>query len=289
VADQISWTHGKHTIRTGFEFAWQSEELEYKGFGIGNSELQLLPGLPAGAARLLLCPDYPGCSAANSPAPGTNGTSFSNIFNTGTFDSLPSPQTGLIHAFRAGSANIFVQDDFKVTQRLTLNLGLRWEYDGIEWDKYGEAGNVWPSLIQTVPIPGSTPATGTLAGFVVPSNFNLANWPRRPWVVFSKTTTESLPRATRRLTTLLRESGLPGSRPRAIGSSCVGASVISTTILRKGITTSAVTQGTLRVILVPNGQANYFSSFRTALRPDTSGWTPRWVNFANGTSSNLND
>ena len=53
-------------------------------------------------------------------------------------------------------------------QRLTVNLGVRWEYNGLINSRYGNLTNVWPSEINTVPIPGSTPATGTLAGFVVP-------------------------------------------------------------------------------------------------------------------------
>jgi hypothetical protein len=146
-ADQVAWNHGRHTIRAGF----QAERVQ---FDFND------PGPRRGILDFNTFADFLlGLSAAQ------NGTAFSNIsFSEGVAGSLSK-------AYRANNYASFVQDDFKVNPRLTLNLGLRWEINGGVSEGQGRFSSVFPSLA----LAGNTQVAsgGTLAGWVVPSNFGL--------------------------------------------------------------------------------------------------------------------
>jgi len=145
-SEQIAWTHGKHTIRGGFQF-------ERAQFDFND------PGPRRGILLFLSFPDFLlGMSAAQ------NGTLFSNVFlSEGIAGSLSK-------AYRANNYASFVQDDFKLSPRLTLNIGLRWEINGGVSEDQGRFSSVFPSLAQAS---NNQVAAGTLTGWVVPSNFPL--------------------------------------------------------------------------------------------------------------------
>ena len=133
------------------------------------------------------------CSVAN---PGTtNGGTASNI--SLCLFCVRSGPDGIIHGYRSNNISWFAQDDWKVSSRLTLNLGVRWEYDGTLSDKYGNLTNVWESQVQLVNTPagvagigpnGGLPTSGgTFAGYVVPNNFPRLTTAIRPPAFWSAT------------------------------------------------------------------------------------------------------
>jgi hypothetical protein len=143
VQDSLSWNKGKHTFRFGGGIA------RYQDNQVGFHYL-------AGEAYLSW-PDF--LLGLSGPQNGTGA--FSNIF--ASLDAL-----GLFdRAFRVLDGNAYAQDDIKLTRRLTLNLGLRYDRIGDFADALGRNASFNASLANPNP-----PAAGTIAGTTLPANYS---------------------------------------------------------------------------------------------------------------------
>ncbi len=131
--DTLSWTHGNHTIRVGGGAEYTQNN---------NLGFHYLAGV-----LFLSFPDM---------LIGGPGNVFETVDLPGQFD----------RAFRVWDANAWVQDDIKVSSRLTVNIGLRFERLGNLADALGRNSDFDYTMANPNP-----PSTGTLAGFTVPANY----------------------------------------------------------------------------------------------------------------------
>ncbi|HYW46269.1 MAG TPA: TonB-dependent receptor [Bryobacteraceae bacterium] len=150
-ADNLSWVHGKQSIRAGTFLLTQYNWREDTGTARGKLSFQTF-------SDFLL-----GLSADDNLSPSGRSNIQAIQANEGV-----GPNGEVQYQYRSYYGAAFVQDDVKVSSRLSLNLGLRWEYIGPALDTAGTIGNAWPSLLSQVPIP---PASGTLMGNTVAANY----------------------------------------------------------------------------------------------------------------------
>jgi hypothetical protein len=110
VRDALAWSLGKHTLKLGGEFQHYNASGEINVFGTGTVILTSDFGFANlnGASGPPNDLDIPIAVALKSSAPVS-----------------PVPIPFVFDSYLAG----YAQDDWRVSPRLTLNLGLRWEYD----------------------------------------------------------------------------------------------------------------------------------------------------------------
>ena len=136
----LSWQRGRHALKWGAEYrAGANDEIRDRG-SAGN--LTISP----------LITDLPGSSATTGNSLASFLLGYVNAASVQVSDKIPS---------RASYLALFFQDDWRLTDRLTLNLGLRYE---VEFPRY-VIGNKQNSFDPTRlnPVSG-TPGIVTFAG-----------------------------------------------------------------------------------------------------------------------------
>ncbi|HEX3248162.1 MAG TPA: TonB-dependent receptor, partial [Pyrinomonadaceae bacterium] len=160
LVDTFSMTHGRHSLRFGGE-AIQYQLNRFNNFAVrgalttGSTSSGSSPALPA---------------FANCTLNTNDCTAFQN-FLRGRVTAIQSAFGDPARNFVATDYAAFVQDDFRWSPRLTLNLGLRWEGMSFGHDKLFRAGIFDPRL-----------AAQGLNPFLIPEKVNLAGFTGTPGV-----------------------------------------------------------------------------------------------------------
>jgi hypothetical protein len=143
VTDDFTKIYGKHTFKMGFEYQhvkfstlqppWSRGEYD---FGSTYTDVPTVRNGNTGRAQFLL-----------APIPAHNG---------GTIDYVGGPSTGQgnnsIYASNISLTDngknyygTYVQDDWKVSPKLTVNIGLRWDFFGLVYEHHANQANFVPS------------------------------------------------------------------------------------------------------------------------------------------------
>ena len=130
-----SWMHGRHALKTGFEMGIIHTEV---------MDINPVYGLNAYAGQF----SKPTCAELGQ-ATGCAITSDSASYDLADFIfGLPSQvqlANYLVGSYRQRQYFFYGQDDFRVSSKLTLNLGLRWEFATPRWERDNVLSNFDPT------------------------------------------------------------------------------------------------------------------------------------------------
>jgi len=135
ILDNFTWLKGRHTIKFGGEYRRASissfnDNLERGLFSFGSSP-------SSGPIILTLCP---GLSTDPVQCSDVGAITLANFYLGNTFPYVDAGNTQR-DTFNNGFS-FFAQDDFRVSPRLTLNFGVRWEYFGPLGEKHNLLSNL---------------------------------------------------------------------------------------------------------------------------------------------------
>jgi len=158
-ADSLSWTIGRHTLKFGAEVRRFQENFLFDSSARGT--LTFNPFYTAQVSTT---------SAGIINAVTNTGNSIADLllgypYTANVSRSFAGLSASTVAGLRQTSTNLYVQDDFRARQNLTVNVGVRWEYNAPTTDKYNHLATFDPTFAASTPLPFlriSTPQTPSI-------------------------------------------------------------------------------------------------------------------------------
>jgi Carboxypeptidase regulatory-like domain/TonB dependent receptor len=166
--DNLTWQHGRHLLKFGFNFIRYQQNSFYPG---NDGELGSFTYTGQYTSNPFVTTGAPGYSYADFLLDRVNFVAIGDV--TG--------RTGQ----RQWRDGIFAQDDFKVTPNLTLNIGLRWEFDQPWYEVNNKEANIDPvtKQIQYAGVNGASRALYNAYWAQFEPRFGFAWQPKDRWVI----------------------------------------------------------------------------------------------------------
>ncbi len=142
----LGWVHGRHTISTGFNFYYTQLNIINKDSSVARLNFADFPGFMQGS----LCSFANSCGFSASPAELFTGASNRH--------------------YRSRQAGAYVQDDIKIKSNLTVDVGVRWDWDGPLVEENGLLANFYPKDYQYNVQTDSFGNGGQAIGLVIAGN-----------------------------------------------------------------------------------------------------------------------
>jgi len=140
--DDLTKIYGKHTFKMGFEFqhvkfSTLQPPYSHGQFNFDNGQTDIAGGGTAsntGRAQFLLIPTTSTVPGGVNYVGGANQVQLSNISQTDNGKNY---------------YGTYINDDWKATQKLTLNVGLRWDFFGLVFEHHHNQANFVPGGVPT--------------------------------------------------------------------------------------------------------------------------------------------
>jgi hypothetical protein len=148
ITDTVTKIYGKHTFKMGFEWQhvkfstlqppWSRGEFDYNG---DYTDIPNVNGGSTGRADFLLTPCQAGAAATpcSGVTAGPNGIPFVGGSSEVFVSNISLTDNGKDYY------GAFVNDDWKLTPKLTVNLGLRWDFFGLVGEHHENQANFVPT------------------------------------------------------------------------------------------------------------------------------------------------
>jgi hypothetical protein len=187
LTDNVLWVEGRHALTMGMTFQWQE---------INNANPATLTGVLDLAFNAYSTANFSGTSL-NDAGTGYSYASFLlGAVGGSTSNDTTAPSIGLDYvselAGRYKTISPYIRDSYKVTNKLTLDLGLRWDY----LPPYHELRNRWTFLNPTMTNPltnspgilqfaGNYGGAGVSCQCTTPVSTYFGNWGPRVGIAYS--------------------------------------------------------------------------------------------------------